>query len=64
MKTSSAQVSFDFDDPPAAPPVRHTADKEPPVAAERLSVAENPPSADVRVAPVFDWLADYIGGTK
>jgi len=57
------QQSSIFDEPPVAPPVRHAADKEPPVAAEALSVAESAPSGDVRAAaPVWDWLSSYISG--
>jgi len=54
------------DDPPAAPPAAWrtggAADKETPAAAEALSVAESAPSGDVRAAPVYDWLADYVSG--
>jgi|GEM_PF-1586278 len=59
--TMSKQSSI-FDDPPAAPPVRHAADKEPPAAAEALSVTENTVDGDVRATPVYDWLADYVSG--
>ncbi len=53
-----------FDEPPAAPPVRHAADKETPAAAEALTVAENESSGDVRAtpAPVWDWLSSYVSG--
>ena len=60
MKPQQSTI-FD-DDPPVAPPVRHAADKETPAAAEALSVAENALDGDVRVTPVFDWLADYVSG--
>ena len=51
-----------FDDPPAAPPVRHATETDTPAAAERLSVAENAASGDVGVSPVWDWLSSYVEG--
>jgi len=54
-----------FDEPPAAPPVRQAADKEPPAAAEALSVATGAVTGDVRVATVWaDVLADFFSGGK
>ncbi len=52
-----------FDEPPAAPPVRHAAEQETPVAAEALRMADGAVDGDVCVsAPVFDWLTDYVSG--
>jgi len=62
MKAPKQSTIFD-DDPPATPPVRHATDKEPPAAAERLSVAESAADGDVRAAPVWaDVLADFFSG--
>jgi len=53
-----------FDEPPVTPPVRHAAEKEPPAAAEGLSVAESAVDGDVGVAPVWDWLSSYVEGKR